>query len=134
MVKVEGLRRSEFIMASLDKLVNAITDDKDKEVQRDLGYLTRAVEDLTHKLETHMDKEERDRTRAVQDFSEYRSKTDSRLRGLEEGVAEAKKETKALKPYIYVTIAIGLLGLVIEDTELLKSAWLIVIKGVFGGG
>lgn len=111
----------------LEKLV--ASNNSDKEVHRDLGYLTRAVEDLTKKLESHMDKEEGDRSRAVQEFSEYRSKTDSRLSGLERKVDRIEESTGGIRMYILLITALtGFVGILLDkiDIDSLERFWGIV--------
>ena len=106
----------------------------DQHTSERVGYLTRAVEDLTFKLEHHMVKEEEDRVRDRQDFAEYRSGIDSKVKGLEKKVEEVKSDVGELKKYILgVTIAIGVAGAAFDkvDSSTVLSIFNIVSK-LFG--
>ena len=113
-------------MPGLEKLIKGVVDDMD--VQRDIGYLTRAVEDLTGKLEYHMVKEEQDRKEAVREFSEYRHQSDSRFKGIEGKVEKietkiqaVEKSTAGIKTFIVGTgILFGLLADVVDKATVAK--------------
>lgn len=90
----------------------------DQHTSERVGYLTRAVEDLTFKLERHMEKEEEDRVRDRQEFAEYKSTVNSKVKGLDEKVEGVKEDVGDLKKYILgVTISIGVLGAVFDKID-----------------
>lgn len=90
----------------------------DQHTSEKVGYLTRAVEDLTFKLERHMEKEEEDRQRDRSDFAEYRSTIDSKVKGLDEKVEDVKEDVGGLKKYILgVTVAIGVAGAAFDKID-----------------
>lgn len=125
-------------MARLDRLtkMSKVVHEamQDPHTSEKVGYLTRAVEDLTFKLERHMEKEEEDRQRDRQDFSEYRSKIDSKVAGVTEDVKEIKEDVGGLrKSMVAVVVATGVAGAILEkiDSATLEALLGIVVK-LFG--
>lgn len=103
----------------------------DSHTSEKVGYLTRAVEDLTFKLERHMEKEEEDRQKDRQDFAEYRSGVDSKVRGLDHKVDEVKEDVGGLKKYILgVSVIIGVAGVLLDkiDSSVVESIAVLLVK------
>lgn len=91
-------------------------------VQRELGYLSRAVEDLSHELKTHMEHEDRDRTRLINEFSQFQHTTDKRFYSVYDQINSIREDLKGLRKYILIlTVTLVGSGLLLDkvDNELL---------------
>lgn len=104
-------------IGKMTDLSNAIAS-KSRDTDKEIGYLLRAVEDLSNNLNGHMRKEEEDRKESKKDFEDYKAEDRAEKREMKTQISKLTTGLTDLKRFIFIVVlGISLGGVVLDKLE-----------------
>ena len=101
-------------IGAMSEISNAVVG-KCRDTDKEIGYLLRAVEDLSNNLNGHMRKEEEDRKEAKKDFEDYKAEDRAEKREMKAHISKLTTGLTDLKKFIFIVVLFMSLGGVVLD-------------------